>query len=73
MPNPTTLNLHLTLDEVNTILNALGGLPYAQVYGLIQKVQGQAGAQLEHQNDPAASLQENEQMPSLSNHATKQD
>ena len=73
MTNPPTLSLHLTLDEVNTILNALGGLPYVQVYTLIQKVQGQAGTQLEHQNGQTASLQEYEQMPPLGDEVTKHD
>ncbi|MCA1745054.1 MAG: hypothetical protein LC643_05000 [Bacteroidales bacterium] len=54
MTHQPTLSLHLSLEEVNTILNALGGLPYMQVYALIQKVQGQAEAQLKQENEQAA-------------------
>lgn len=71
MTNQPTLNLQLSLEEVNTILNALGGLPYVQVHALIQKVQAQAETQLAHQNGQAVSLQENEKMPSLGDDGTK--
>ncbi|WP_375582770.1 hypothetical protein [Cyclobacterium xiamenense] len=65
MSNPSTLTLQLTLDEVNTILNALGGLPYAQVYGLVQKVQAQAEAQLAQQNGQTPSLPQNQKKPAV--------
>lgn len=39
-------NLTLTLDEVNTILSALGEQPYAKVFQLVQKIQQQASEQL---------------------------
>ncbi len=51
MQNQNNLTLHLTLDEVNTILTSLGNLPYVQVYELIQKIQGQAGAQVQQETE----------------------
>lgn len=41
------LELKLTLPEINTLLEALGGLPYKQVYQLVAKIQQQAQAQLQ--------------------------
>ena len=40
------INLQLTLEEANLVLEALGNLPFARVYGLIGKIQEQAGQQL---------------------------
>jgi len=40
------LELKLTLPEINVLLEALGGLPYKQVYQLVAKIQQQAQAQL---------------------------
>ena len=44
------LELGLSIDEVNLILEALGSLPFAQVYTLVGKIQQQAAAQLEQSN-----------------------
>ena len=41
------ISLQLSVDEINTILNALGDRPYAQVFGIIQKIQQQAASQLQ--------------------------
>ena len=41
------INLTLTLEEVNSVLNALGTQPYAQVQPLIAKIQAQGSAQLQ--------------------------
>ena len=41
------INLTLTLEEVNTLLTALGTQPYAQVQPLIAKIQTQGSAQLQ--------------------------
>lgn len=41
------INLTLTLEEVNTLLNALGTQPYAQVQPLIAKIQTQGSAQVQ--------------------------
>jgi hypothetical protein len=43
---PETLNLELSLEDVNVILESLGALPFARVYGLIGRIQAQAKAQL---------------------------
>ena len=40
------LTLKLTIEEANTILSALGQVPYAQVFGLISKINEQAEEQL---------------------------
>ena len=42
MNNQDTLKLKLTIDEVNKILNALGNLPFSEVFELIGKIQQQA-------------------------------
>ena len=41
------IRLTLTLEEVNSILNALGTQPYAQVHSLIAKIQTQGSTQLQ--------------------------
>lgn len=41
------IDLKLTVDEVNTILSALGSMPFAQVYELIGKIQQQAAGQMD--------------------------
>ena len=41
------ISINLTLEEVNTILDSLGGLPYSEVFQLIHKVKAQAEAQVE--------------------------
>ena len=41
------INLTLTLEEVNSVLNALGTQPYAQVQQLIAKIQSQGSTQLQ--------------------------
>ena len=41
------INLTLSLEEVNTLLNALGTQPYAQVQPLIAKIQTQGSTQIQ--------------------------
>ena len=41
------IRLTLTLEEVNSVLNALGTQPYAQVQPLIAKIQTQGSTQLQ--------------------------
>ena len=41
------INLTFTLEEVNTLLNALGAQPYAQVQPLIAKIQTQGSTQVQ--------------------------
>lgn len=40
------ISLQLTLDETNLVLEGLGHLAFAKVYGLVAKIQAQAGEQL---------------------------
>lgn len=47
-----TIQLTLTLAEINQILEALGSQPYAKVYQLIGKLQQQAEAQLQSDSQP---------------------
>jgi hypothetical protein len=44
---PMKIRLDLTIPEVNQILDALGRLPYAEVYELIGGLQRQAQGQIE--------------------------
>lgn len=50
-PTPGTpmpdIQLGLTLDELNLILEGVGNLPFARVYALVGKIQTQAGEQLQ--------------------------
>lgn len=50
------INLQISIDEANLILESLGNLPFVQVYALIGKIQAQAGEQL--QAAPAAGSAE---------------
>lgn len=40
------INLELSIEEANLILEALGNLPFSKVYVLIAKIQEQASQQL---------------------------
>lgn len=40
------IQLDLTVEEVNFILNSLGKLPFEQVFQLVGKIQEQANGQL---------------------------
>jgi hypothetical protein len=53
-----TVNLQLSIEEANLILEALGNLPFSRVYALVAKIQEQASQQLGHDG------QQNEQDPS---------
>lgn len=44
------INLRLTIEEANLILEGLGNLPFAKVYALVGKIQDQAGQQLNRNN-----------------------
>lgn len=44
---PPAIKLELELDDINLILEALGALPFARVYGLIGRIQEQARNQLQ--------------------------
>jgi len=43
--NTQNIQLNLNFEEVNTVLKALGGLPFNEVYDLIGKIHDQANAQ----------------------------
>lgn len=40
------IELKVTIDEANIILEGLGQMPFARVYGLVSKLQEQAALQL---------------------------
>ncbi len=42
---PVLVNLKLTVEQVNTILKALGNLPFNQVFELIGTIHDQANSQ----------------------------
>ena len=52
------INLTFTLEEVNTLLNALGMQPYAQVQPLIVRIQTQGSAQLQAAQNGQAEVPE---------------
>jgi len=47
------INLQITVDEANLILEALGTLPFVKVFALIGRIQEQAGQQLRAEDKPA--------------------
>lgn len=49
--NINEINLTLTIDEVNQILEGLGNQPFAKVFLLIGKIQAAAAAQLNGRQD----------------------
>ena len=55
----TPIQLSLTLEETNTVLEALGQLPYARVYLLVQKIQQQATEHLQAEQVPTEKGQQN--------------
>jgi hypothetical protein len=57
------ISIQLTLAEVNQILDALGGLPYREVYQLVGKIQRQGEAQLQ-QPEPTNSFSQEPQLVS---------
>lgn len=51
-----SLHIHLSVDETNLILEALGNLPFAKVYGLVANIQQQASTQLATPGADAGSM-----------------
>lgn len=43
------LKLHLSVEQINTILFSLGRMPYENVFALIQEIKKQAEEQLPQQ------------------------
>lgn len=54
------ISINLTLEEVNTILESLGRLPYTEVFQLIHKVKAQAEAQVQ-----ANEMRKQEHQPAI--------
>ena len=52
------IQLTVTVDEVNQLLDALGQQPFIRVYQLIGKIQQQAQAQLHDEFPPDLKLQD---------------
>lgn len=54
-PRPAAANtmpdieLRLSIDDLNLVLEGIGNLPFARVFALVGKIQAQAGAQLQTQ------------------------
>ena len=60
------INLTLFLEEVNTLLNALGNQPYTKVQPLIAKIQTQGSTQIQAaQNEQAEEVPETSTASSL--------
>jgi hypothetical protein len=57
------INLKVTIEEANLILEGLGNLPFAKVYALVAKIQEQAASQLNRNNSPKDELSAVEQIP----------
>jgi hypothetical protein len=49
------LNLSLTIEETNLILDTLANKPFKEVFGLISKIQNQAAKQLQN-DDPKVEI-----------------
>lgn len=58
MEKSKQIELHLSIDEVNTVLEALGQLPFIRVYTAIEKIQQQAAQQLNGKADAEAETKE---------------
>lgn len=59
------IQLTLTLEEVNTLLNALGDKPYNQVHLLITRIQAQGSTQLQaiqNEQEDASKTTETEKL-----------
>lgn len=54
------LTLKLTVQDLRTVLHALGNLPYVQVQELIGNIQLQAAPQLQSMNGEAAPAKQEE-------------
>ena len=58
------ITLELELAEVNGVLTALAQIPFAQVAGLISKIQAQASPQVQTNGTEALEAVDAENMPS---------
>jgi hypothetical protein len=47
-----TIQLELTIEDTNLVLEALGQMPFARVYALIGRIQERARQQIEQSSEP---------------------
>ena len=66
-----TINLSLTVEEVNAVLGNLGTLPYQNVFGLIEKIRAQGIPQLEEINKAAAEAEAAEKANTVEDSSTE--
>ena len=59
------IQLTLSIDEANLVLEGLGLLPFVKVYTLIGKIQKQAGQQFAAENGEAESQTSDMQLPQI--------
>ncbi|PCK09208.1 MAG: hypothetical protein COA42_04945 [Alteromonadaceae bacterium] len=53
------INLNLSIEQTNVILQALGNLPFVQVHELIDSIQEQASKQVAEQEQSEAAPADN--------------
>ncbi len=61
---PQEMTLKFTIEEANLILEGLGQMPFARVYTLINKLQMQAGQQINGASANGAAQEIAEEQPS---------
>ena len=62
-----TIKLEVTIDDANLILEGLGLLPFARVYGLVANIQQQAQQQLNGKELSGQELEAEQSVPALEN------
>jgi hypothetical protein len=50
------INLQLSADEINLLLEGLGSMPFVKVYALIGKIQQQAAGQFNSASEPTETV-----------------
>ena len=59
------INLRLTIEETNLVLEALGNLPFVKVYRLVSKIQEQATPQTNTNEGEVSSPSEENTAPTI--------
>lgn len=59
------ITLEVTIDEANLVLEGLGQLPFARVYGLVAKLQEQAARQLNGEDMEGGASQSEAAAPQI--------
>ena len=59
------IDLKISTDDVNLLLEGLGNLPFVKVYALISKIQEQAGRQLGDKPAPEAVSDQDKIAPDI--------